>query len=301
MKVLNFGSCNIDYVYQMEHFIRPGETAPCTALSAGCGGKGLNQSIAFARAGATVFHAGCIGEDGEKLRRMLADNHVDTTFVRMMKQTPCGHAIIQVTGEGENCILLFGGANLCVDRAFADSVLANFGEGDFLMLQNEISNLDHIIRVAHSKKMAVALNPSPFNSVITALDLSMIDWLILNETEGMGITGESDPDRITAELLNRYPAMRIVLTLGSKGAMYADRNNRERHGIFKAPVVDTTAAGDTFTGFFFASILNGNSPAASLRIASAASAIAVSRKGAAPSIPSAQEVADSDYLKPAQK
>lgn len=292
MKVLNFGSLNIDYVYGVEHFVRAGETISSNSLKLFCGGKGLNQSVAFARSGVPTYHAGCIGKDGGMLVEMLKSAGVDTRFVRVRDDVASGHAIIQVTGAGENCILLHGGANQCMDNAFVDEVLSAFGEGDLLMLQNEINNLDYIIRGAKARGMTIVLNPSPFDEKILALDLSLLDALIVNETEGNGISGKSDADEIVAELLSRYPGMRIVLTLGKHGAMYADDKARAFCEIMPMPVQDTTAAGDTFTGYFFSSLMRGKTPGDALKVATAASAIAVSRMGAAPSIPTAKEVDD---------
>ena len=290
MKVLNFGSLNIDYVYTVEHFVRAGETLASDKLEHFCGGKGLNQSVAFARAGADTYHAGCIGAEGAMLTDMLRSAGVDVSLVKVREGVSCGHAIIQVTREGENCILLYGGANQTIDEQLIDEALSGFGKGDLLMLQNEINALDLIIRKAKARGMSVALNPSPFNEVIMALDLSLIDYLIINETEGCEISGKTEAEQIIAELLGRFPRIKLVLTLGSRGALYADADSRASHGIFKTKVADTTAAGDTFTGYFFTEIMNGSTPDRALAVASAASAIAVSRKGAAPSIPTGDEV-----------
>ncbi len=292
MKVLNFGSLNIDYVYGVEHFVRAGETLSSDSLQLFCGGKGLNQSVAFARSGAKTYHAGCIGKDGGMLTDMLASAGVDTRFVQVREDTASGHAIIQVTRKGENCILLHGGANQCIEQTFADDVLSHFGAGDLLMLQNEINDTDHIIRKAKARGMTIVLNPSPFNEKILSLDLSLLDAIIVNETEGEQISGKSDAEQIVTELLSRYPAMRVVLTLGKRGAMYADAKVRAFCDIMPVSVQDTTAAGDTFTGYFFSALMQGKAPMRALQIATAASAIAVSRKGAAPSIPTASEVAD---------
>ena len=290
MKVLNFGSLNIDYVYGVEHFVRAGETLSSDSLQLFCGGKGLNQSVAFARSGAETYHAGCIGKDGGMLTDMLASAGVDTRFVQVREDTASGHAIIQVTRKGENCILLHGGANQSIETAFADDVLSHFGTEDLLMLQNEINNLDYIVRKAKARGMTIVLNPSPFNEKILSLDLSLLDAIIVNETEGEQISGKSDAEQIVTELLARYPAMKIVLTLGKRGAMYVDAQTRAFCEIMPMPVQDTTAAGDTFTGYFFSALMQGEAPGRALRIATAASAIAVSRKGAAPSIPTADEV-----------
>jgi ribokinase len=297
MKVLNFGSLNIDYVYSVDHFVRAGETLASSDLELFCGGKGLNQSIAFARAGAQVFHAGCVGKDGSMLTDALKDSGVDTSLVKINDNISTGHAIIQVNKNGENCILLFGGANLTISEDFVREVISNFEHGDLLILQNEINNIDLILKLAHEKGLQTVLNPSPFNEKILALELTLIDWLIVNETEGKEITGKEDSDDILDTLLSRFPHLKIVLTLGEGGSVYADKSLRTKQDIFKAKVVDTTAAGDTFTGYFFSSVMRGSTPAEALRIASAASAIAVSRKGASPSIPTLNEVISSEYLK----
>ena len=290
MKVLNFGSLNIDYVYGVDHFVRAGETISSNSLQLFCGGKGLNQSVAFARSGAETYHAGAVGKDGGMLLDMLKSAGANTDFVRVREDAASGHAIIQVSKSGENCILLHGGANQTMDDAFVDEVLSNFGTGDLLMLQNEINDLDYIIRTAKARGMFVVLNPSPFDEKILALDLSLLDAIIVNETEGNGLSGKTDPDEILAELLTRYPEMKIVLTLGKHGAVYADAKTRATCDIIKTDVKDTTAAGDTFTGYFFSALMRGEVPAKALQIATAASAITVSRMGAAPSIPTVDEV-----------
>ena len=290
MKVLNFGSLNIDYVYRVHHFVRAGETIASQSMETFAGGKGLNQSVAFAKAGANVYHAGAIGAEGGLLTAMLLSAGVNTDYVRTVENTPCGHAIIQVNDEGENCIMLCGGANQTQDENFVDSVLSHFDVGDLLMLQNEINNPTLIAKKAKERGLLVALNPSPMNSAITEELLSCVDFLILNETEGKEITGTDKKEEILETLRRKYPHIKIILTLGSRGSLYEDEQNHADHGIFKVNPVDTTAAGDTFTGYFFSSLLGGKTPGESLRIASAASAIAVSRMGAAPSIPTMNEV-----------
>ena len=296
MKILNFGSLNIDYVYSVEHFVRAGETISSTELELFAGGKGLNQSVAFSRAGAETYHAGCIGSEGKFLVDMLRKSGVNTDFVRCLNDTSSGHAIIQVNSSGENCIMLYGGANKKITDSFMDEVFSNFGDGDLLMLQNEVNDLNKMIRKAKSRKMKVALNPSPFNDVITSLDLSLVDYIILNETEGQELTKSSEANEIIDVLTNKYPHMTVILTLGSRGSVYAYKDIRIKQDIFKTTVVDTTAAGDTFTGYFFASLTSGKTPGVALKIASAASSITVSRKGAAPSIPTMDELTASKAL-----
>lgn len=289
MKILNFGSLNLDLVYQMPHFIRAGETLSSTAFNKNVGGKGLNQSVALAKAGAEIYHAGLIGEDGEMLRAFLADNGVDTRFVRTIDQ-PSGHAVIQVEPAGNNCIFLYGGANQCVTEAFIQEALEPFGEGDFLVLQNEINSIDKIIDAAYAKGMQVVLNPSPIADNLKDLPLEKISWFILNEIEGGELSGETDPDKILDKLTELYPHAQIVLTLGGDGSVYCGKGQRIRQQVYKVQAVDTTAAGDTFTGFFFAAVADGVEPAEALKRASKASSISVTRPGAAASIPTLAEV-----------
>lgn len=290
MKVLNFGSLNIDRSYTVPHFVQAGETLASTEMKIASGGKGLNQSIALARAALPVWHAGKVGSDGEMLLRELRSSGVDVSCVLQDPVNPTGHAIIQVDANGQNCILLHGGANRSITKAEIDQVLSRFDAGDWLFLQNEISCLDYLIQKAAARGMTVVLNPSPLDKTLLQMDLSGVRWLILNEVEGTGMTGVTEPESICAALQKKYPHIKIVLTLGSKGSMCVDGAETTRQPIFKVHAVDTTAAGDTFTGYFFASILQGKTVSEALKRASLASALTVTRPGAAPSIPTADEV-----------
>lgn len=289
MKVLNFGSLNLDYVYQVESILIPEETQASKSRQTFCGGKGLNQSIALAKAGIPVYHAGLIGEGGEPLLEVCKENGVNTEFTRQISG-PCGHTVIQVDQNGQNCILLFGGSNRSMTREFIDSVLDFFEEGDIILLQNEINELDYIIDRAYEKHMMIILNPSPFDSALEKCDLSKISLFLMNEIEGFQITGEKEPDRILAKVKELYPNAKVVLTLGGDGSVYQDETGIYRQGIFKVKAVDTTAAGDTFTGYFISSIIDGMPVQKGLELAAKASAIAVSRPGATASIPLRSEV-----------
>lgn len=291
MKVLNFGSLNLDYVYQVESILIPGETQASKSRQIFCGGKGLNQSIALAKAGIPVYHAGLIGEGGEPLLEVCKENGVNTEFIRQIPG-PCGHTVIQVDRNGQNCILLFGGSNRSMTKEFVDSVLDSFDEGDIILLQNEINELDYIIDRAYEKKMMIILNPSPFDSALEKCDLSKISLFLMNEIEGFQITGEKEPDRILAKVKELYPKAKVVLTLGGDGSVYQDETGIYRQGIFKVKAVDTTAAGDTFTGYFISSIIDGMPVQDGLKLAAKASAIAVSRPGATASIPVRSEVVE---------
>ncbi len=416
MKILNLGSCNIDYVYSVKSIVREGETVKSNTMEVFPGGKGLNQSIALSRAGADVYHAGCIGSDGDMLKAVLCDSGVDISYLKNV-DIKNGHAIIQVNERGENSIIIYAGSNGSVTKEYIDTVLEDFGEGDMLLLQNEVSNVGYAVNRAYEKGMCIMLNPSPINDRIYEIDFSKLSYLILNETEAKEITDafvsnesvdclsrqirvhnmklHSTPfemiksgkktielrlldekrqqvkagDKIvftniaTGETLNMtvsklhrfnsfeelykslplikcgyttedvckahpsdmeryysaeeqkkygvvgielcqpkqitdalqvlekmYPNLKIMLTLGSKGCVYYGDGELVSHPVFEVKAVDTTAAGDTFTGYFAQGISRGMPIETVLERASAAAAIAVSRKGAAPSIPIEDEV-----------
>lgn len=283
-KVLNFGSLNYDYVYQVDHIMRPGETQTSKGMETFCGGKGLNQSVALAKAGCHVYHAGAVGEEGQELLSCLEENGVDTSFVRRL-DGKSGHTIIQVDRDAQNCIMLYAGANRRQERAHVDSVLEQFGEGDYLLLQNEINELAYIIDRAYSRGMKVVLNPSPFDAYLKECDMSKVAVFMMNEIEGREITGEEDPDKILKAMAELYPNSEVVLTLGGDGAVYTDYQRTVSQPIYPVKAVDTTAAGDTFTGYFIAGLLEGLPMEENLDRCARASSITVSRKGAAPSIP----------------
>lgn len=288
-KILNFGSLNYDYVYSLDHIVKPGETISSSAFQVFCGGKGLNQSVALARAGASVYHAGLVGNDGDMLLAACDESGVNRQYVRRC-DTKTGHAMIQVDSAGQNSIVLFGGANQRNSCEYVRKVFSEFCEGDYLLLQNEVNLLNFMIEEAYSKKMKIILNPSPFDDKVRKCDLNKISIFIMNEVEGAQITGKESPDGILDEMIKRYPNARVVLTLGKEGVIYRDANHQYTHGIYEVEVSDTTAAGDTFTGFFLASIFNDGEIREALHIASAASSIAVSRKGAMSSIPCKRDV-----------
>ena len=165
-----------------------------------------------------------------------------------------------------------------------------FEKGDILLLQNEINELDYIIDRAYEKHMMIILNPSPFDNALENCDLSKISLFLMNEIEGFQITGEKEPDKILTKVKALYPKAKVVLTLGGDGSVYQDETGIYRQGIFKVKAVDTTAAGDTFTGYFISSIIDGLPVQDGLELAAKASAIAVSRPGATASIPLRSEV-----------
>lgn len=220
-----------------------------------------------------------------------------------------GHAIIQKQPNGQNCILLYGGSNQQNTRGQIDEVMSHFEKGDYLILQNEINEISYIMERAHEKGMIIVLNPSPMDEKIRTYPLEYVDYFLLNEIEAKDLTGfdqnladtdqhrvqEMDEvssawDALLEEVCSHFPNSKVVLTLGEYGSIYKDEKQKIHQPIMKVPVVDTTAAGDTFTGFFIGSIARGLSPENAMKIAAKASAIAVSRQGAAPSIPELGEV-----------
>ena len=291
MKMVVFGSLNIDRTYSLEEFVRPGQTVSAKRMEQFCGGKGFNQAIALRRAGNEVSFAGAVGQDGQMLLEALDANGIDRQHVKVTAGAT-GHAIIQLDKRGGNCIIILAGANGEITEADVASTLADFGAGDLIVLQNEISCVPSILRRAHEKGMIVAFNPSPYDGRIADCDLSCVDYLLVNEVEGAAMAGEVASETMLDVLHGRYPALNIVLTLGGEGAIY-QRMDGERFtcGIHKVEAVDTTAAGDTFTGYFLSEILRHGEADRALRVATVAAGIAVSRKGAEPSIPRMAEVA----------
>ena len=291
MKVLNLGSLNIDKTYTVDHFAEAGETIQAIAYEEFCGGKGLNQSIALAKAGADVFHAGCVGQDGDVLLETLEKAGVKTELIRK-NQELSGHAVSQVNRDGQNKIMIFGGANSYVTPEYIDQVLNHFNRGDMLLLQNEISNVSYALEQAKERGLTVAFNPSPISGSIGHYNLRRTDYFILNEVEGRKLadTHTEDAEEILLELRIKYPESVFVLTLGDKGSYYADASVMFYQEIFRTDVIDTTGAGDTFTGYFLAGIARGTSPQEAMKYASLASSLSVSRHGASPSIPDHSEV-----------
>ena len=289
MKVLNIGSMNLDLVYSVDHIVQPGETEASVSMNTFLGGKGMNQSVALAKAGVEVYQGGMIGEDGQPFLDACAEYGVRADFIRKV-EGKSGHAVIQIDKNAQNCILLYGGANQMLTERYVDEVLEHFTAGDILLLQNEVNLLPYIVDKAYEKGMQIALNPSPFNEKLSKVDMTKISIFLLNEVEGNQVTGLTVPEEIIVKMQELYPHAKIVLTLGKDGAVYAEGEKRFFQPIFPVKAVDTTAAGDTFTGYFLAGLAEGMAIPEILKMSAKASSIAVSRPGAVPSIPYRDEV-----------
>jgi ribokinase len=288
-KVINFGSMNIDHVYQVDHLVNPGETLAAASYQVFPGGKGLNQSIALARAGTEVTHVGKIGQDGLWLKTYLDERGVHTTPVSVSSKAT-GHAMIQVSQTGENAIIIHGGANSDLDPNLITEAFTHASTGDFLLLQNETNAVAEIIQAGHAQGLTVVFNPAPMNKQALACPLDKIEWLIVNETEGEALTSKSGAPDILLDLKQRFPEGKIVLTLGAKGLLYIDANQQISLPAHEIESVDTTGTGDTFIGFFLAALVKGKGLETALEEASAAAAICATRQGAASSIPGLEEV-----------
>ena len=287
-KILNIGSLNLDYVYAVPHFVAAGETLLASRRDVFAGGKGLNQTVAAARAGAKVYHGGAVGADGDMLLDLLRSAGADVSTVSRV-DVPTGHAIIEVNPQGENSIIILGGANRAVSPETVEAALAKVDAGDILLLQNEINGLDATIRRAAEKGLRILFNPAPMEAAVKDLPLHLLDTLIVNEGEGRALAGDMDA------LKAAYPNQKILLTQGSRGASLWTGSEVLFQPAFPVKALDTTAAGDCFLGYYAAAIAENLSYAAALRLASAASALSVQRQGAAPSIPVRGEV--EDFLK----
>lgn len=289
MRILNFGSLNIDEIYRVADFVQPGETVATQSRSIVAGGKGLNQSIALARAGASVAHAGCIGKDGAFLAETLAANGVDVSLLHT-SDIPTGRAVIQVSDCGQNAILHYPGANLDIDTEYIRKIFSHFGPNDWVLLQNEISCVGEIMEIAAARGMHIVFNPSPITPSIDTLPLGVVSCFHLNEHEGAALSGTNIPEDMLVILRERFPRAQFVLTLGDAGAYFAGLTETFFCEACPATPVDTTGAGDTFTGFLVAAITSGKTPHEAMAIASQAAAISITRHGASTSIPTMEEV-----------
>ncbi len=294
MKVLNFGSLNIDHTYYLNDFPKPGETISSNVYEKNCGGKGLNQSIAIKRAGAEVIHIGKIGKDGDMLLDALKEENINTDFLKILDSISTGHAIIFINEMGENIITTYAGANRELDRSQIDGALSFAKEDDIVLFQNEINDIEYIAKKAKELGLKVVFNPAPFKN-LNEFPFELIDILILNEIEGEQFTSEKNPNKVLAKIIERYPDIIVILTLGENGVVYQSKDEKLFFNAYIVNVVDTTAAGDTFVGYFLANVMEGKNIHECIKKASLASAVTVTRKGALKSIPRLHELKDIQF------
>ena len=297
MRFLVLGSVNIDMTYSLDHIVSPGETTTACSLQTGAGGKGANQAAALGKAGSDVFFAGKAGEDGRWVLDKLSGYGVDVSLTVVSPSVMTGQAMIQLDRNGQNSIILSPGGNRSFTESEIESILSGFGKGDAVILQNEVNHLSFMIEKARERGMTVCLNPSPYDSIIETLPLDEVDMFFVNEIEAGELAGLSARPRTDEEfrkaaevLMERFPSASFVITAGRHGAYYAKGGESWFSPIVDLPAVDTTGAGDTFSGYFLASLYGGLSPKEALDKASRASALTVSRSGAMDSMPTMEEV-----------
>jgi len=292
-KLVNLGSLCIDHVYRVPAFTGPGETVSSRTHEVFPGGKGLNQSIAAARAGVDVVHVGCVGEDGRWLKDALAAEGVDVSSLHVVEGSS-GHAVIQVNEVGENAIVIFGGTNRTLVEEDIRAAVGRVANDDWLVLQNEINDLDLVLRLAEEFGCRVAFNVAPVDGREAGYDLSGVRLLIVNEIEASALAGaeavDGDYSEVMTALAERAPKAAIVLTLGSTGLVYSDGSGLATLPAYAVSAVDETAAGDAFIGYLMGSLIRGESMENALRMGSAAGALAVTQAGAASSLPELADV-----------
>ncbi|MEL6610347.1 MAG: ribokinase [Pseudomonadota bacterium] len=285
MTIFCLGSINADHFYDVPNIPAPGETLAATGHRIGLGGKGANQSVAAAQAGAKVVHIGAVGDDGSWAVERLAALGVDTTHIRTSDQ-PTAHAIISVDAAGENSIVIYSGANLDQSEDGIETALSQGQEGDLLILQNETSHQVTAARFAHEQGLSVIYSAAPFAVDAVKDMLPFTDILVVNEIEAQQLTDALETT------LDGLPVEGVVVTKGSKGAEFHALDEGEVISVPAIPVtpVDTTGAGDTFLGYLVAALDQGSEMEDALKLASRAAALKVTRPGTADAIPSREEV-----------
>ena len=275
----------------MPSLVSAGETIASHERQVFAGGKGLNQSLAAARAGARVHHYGAVGEDGEILMQALLAQGVDTGGVLQLAG-PSGHAVIQVDSAGQNAIVISGGSNRQLSRDLFAKALAELNPGDWVLLQNEINDVDVVIHMAAEQGAQVAFNVAPPDARIHSYPIDLLALLIVNEPEAQALASVADTTPAFRTLIQRFPHTHLVLTRGKEGLWVYDALTQScmQMSAFKVQPVDETAAGDAFVGYLLAGLVAGKTLSDTLIRASAAGALAVTTQGAAPSIPSSSAV-----------
>jgi len=307
-KVLCFGSINVDEFYHIPNIVRPGETIASTLNVTRPGGKGANQSVAIAKAGGRVFHAGKVGRDGVWIKELMQRAGVNVSRVLESEHEITGRGIIQLADKThENAIIFLPGTNKSLTAADATKALEGFGNQDWLLLQNEVSAGEEALRIAAEKGMAVVFNPAPFEAaIVKGFQMDKVDVLVLNKTEAEDLSRAVREVKRVEEVFKWWGRLKVlVVTKGAEGAVaWLKGKEGEMVEIVvpaeKAEVIDTTGAGDTFTGYFVAAMLRAlvhprdesfiETAKIALHEAVVAAALTVEREGGMEAIPSLEEV-----------
>ncbi|MBE0413124.1 ribokinase [Yoonia sp.] len=283
MAIWNLGSINADFVYAVPHIPAPGETLSSSGRQVFLGGKGANMSVAAARAAAHVNHIGAVGPDGAWAVQRLLEYGVDTRNVATV-DTETAQAIIMVDPAGENAIVLHPGANGQIPQTLLQTAMAEAQTGDWLVIQNETNLQRTAAGLGRKMGLRVAYAAAPFDADRVMAVLPHLDFLILNAVEAAQLqqaTGQSPAD---------LPVRDVIVTLGADGADWYGPDGKQHFDAIKVDPVDTTGAGDTFTGYVLAGLDRGMPMAQAIRQAMRAAALMVTRHGTADVIPDLSEV-----------
>lgn len=284
MTIFNLGSINLDYFYRLPHLVSAGETLAANDFNIALGGKGANQSVALAKAGAEVFHIGAFGQKDALYLQEMKNAGVNLDFVALLDM-PSGHAIIMVDDKtGENQIILLPSANYKIEQEQIKKALQKANSSDWALAQNETCLVEPFLSLAKQQGLKICYSAAPFVAEQTAGLLPLTDLLIVNEGEAAALSDYIEKDITTLGLPH------LIITLGSKGARYRGEQGCFSVAPFKVTAIDTTGAGDTFLGFVLASLSDGQTMQQAMRYASAAAALQITRQGALPAIPSGAEV-----------
>ncbi|ELJ5855068.1 ribokinase [Enterobacter kobei] len=291
------GSINADHILNLESFPAPGETVTGNQYQVAFGGKGANQAVAAGRSGANIAFIACTGDDdtGERVRKQLASDNIDIAPVSVVAGESTGVALIFVNAEGENVIGIHAGANAALTTACVEAQRALIGGAEALLMQLEspVESVLAAAKIAHENHTTVVLNPAPARVLSDEL-LALVDIITPNETEAEKLTGirvENDDDAArAAKVLHEKGIGTVIITLGSRGVWASVNGEGRRVPGFRVKAIDTIAAGDTFNGALVTALLEGKVMDDAIRFAHAAAAIAVTRKGAQPSVPWRKEI-----------
>ena len=285
MTIFNLGSINADHVYRVPHLPGHGETLAAQSLQTGLGGKGANMSVAAARAGSHVAHIGAVGKDGLWARDRLTEYGVDTRHIAAL-EIPTGHAIINVDDDGENAITLFSGANQEIAEDSISQALSDAKTSDIVVMQNETNAQGFCANTGSNLGFRVCYAAAPFDADAVKSVLPLLDFLILNAVEAEQLEDALDTKIEALRVLD------IIVTLGSKGARWINTEQGiDKHfEALKVTPIDTTGAGDTFTGYVLSGLDRGLTMPQSISLAMRAAALMVTRMGTADVIPDLEEV-----------
>ncbi|MCA6961250.1 ribokinase [Pectobacterium odoriferum] len=296
-KLVVLGSINADHILNLEQFPRPGETVIGEQYSVAFGGKGANQAVAAGRSGADIAFIACVGEDdiGTRICQQLSKDNIDVSAVEAISGETTGVALIFVNADAENMIAINAGANAAVSTDYLHRHQQHIIDASALLMQLE-SPLETVIaaaKLAHEHQTKVILNPAPARELPDEL-LLLVNMITPNETEAQfltGITVETEEDAArAAQVLHDKGIETVLITLGSRGVWLSENGQGQRIPGYRVKAVDTIAAGDTFNGALVTALLENKPMSSAVKFAHAAAAIAVTRRGAQPSVPWREEI-----------